>query len=307
MPASELIAVSTSNPVTAALSATAASAVTARYGDAGATQAVPGRVGATRSLLAAVVRDPLWLGGVATALCGFLLYLYAPANAALTLAQPIMVSGVIFGPVFAAWLARRRVDRPLLARGALCGVGLSVFLIVSRPTSGPAAPPHPRVLMVAGLLVALLLGVASIVAARCDGVVKAMALATTTAVLLGVNAASAKVVADELHEGWLAPLEHLSGYAMPLSGSASFVVRQRAMQLGRLLAPVIVIISTVAPLTASVIGVLALGENLGHAPTALLVELTCVLVVLLGIRLVAGRAALLIDREQEDGPTPGWG
>jgi drug/metabolite transporter (DMT)-like permease len=268
VPAGELIVVSPNDPMTAARSATAASAVTSLGTgmQQRATQSVPEGPSEIRTLLAALVRNPLWLGGVAAALCGFLLYLYALANAALTLAQPIMVSGVVFDPVFTAWLARHRVDRPLLAGGALCGAGLSLFLVVGRPTSGPTALPHPGVLTLAGLLVAILLGVARIVAARSDGLVKAVTLAAATAVLFGVNAASAKVVADELNDSWLAPLGHPPGYAMLPSGCAGFVVSQRAMQLGRLLAPVIVVISTVAPLTASVIDVVALGERPGHSP-----------------------------------------
>lgn len=309
MPPGELIVIAPSDPLTAVLAATAAAAVIALGTgmQQRATQALPDGSGGSVRLLTTLARSPLWLGGVATSLGGFLLYLYALANAALTLTQPIMVSGVVFGPVFAAWLARRRVDRPLLAGGALCGVGISLFLVVGRPTSEPTTSPHAGVVTMAGLLVAALLGVAHLVAVRSRGLIKALALAGAAAVLFGVNAAAAKVVADNVSDGWLTLFGHPAGYAMVISGVAGFVISQRAMQLGRLLAPVIVVISTVAPLTASVIGVVALGERLGNSPTALLLELTCIVVVVLGILLVAGRSALIIERERSDHPTPGWG
>jgi hypothetical protein len=218
-----------------------------------------------------------------------------------------MVSVVVFGPVFTARLARRRVDRPLLAGGALCGAGLSSFLLVGRPISGPVTPSPPDALTVAGLVATVGLSAAAFAATRRDGLAKAMILAGVAAVLFGINAGLAKVVADELRHGWLVPLDHPTGYAMLLSGAAGFLTSQRAMQLSRLLAPVIVVISTMAPLTASLIGVVALGERLEHGPAALLAELASVVVVVVGIRLVAARAARLTDQEPRDGAVAGWG
>jgi drug/metabolite transporter (DMT)-like permease len=309
VPTSQLIEVIPTDPVAGVLSAVAASAVTALGTgmQQRATLAVPDLPNATTTLLTSLVRRPLWLAGVAIALGGFLLYLYALANAALTLAQPIMVGGVVFGPIFSAWLARRRVDRPLLVGGALCGVGLGTFLLVSRPTSGTAAPSPADALPLSCLVVLIVFGAAWIATARRGGLNKAIVLAVVAAVLFGVNAGLSKVVAGELSHGWLAPLQHPTGYAMLLSGCAAFLVSQRAMQLARLLAPVIVVISTIAPLTASLIGVLALGERLEHTPAAVLGELACVLIVVAGIRLVAARAALLLEKERQDGQAPGWG
>jgi drug/metabolite transporter (DMT)-like permease len=73
-------------------------------------------------------------------------------------------------------------------------------------------------------------------------------------------------------------------------GPAGLLLSQRAFQVGRLLAPVNAIISSVDPVTATVIAVLALGERLATAPLALLGETTGAAVVVLGVVLTVRRS-----------------
>jgi drug/metabolite transporter (DMT)-like permease len=138
-----------------------------------------------------------------------------------------------------------------------------------------------------------------------------LALAATTAVLFGVNAALAKLVADQLARGWSEPLSHPACYAMLLTAPSGFVLSQRAMQLGRVLAPVTAVISSVDPVVAVAIGVVALGERMDYSPPALVGELVAVVVALARVRAVSARAARLI--EADDGArrggrrAPSWG
>ena len=55
------------------------------------------------------------------------------------------------------------------------------------------------------VLAALLL-IAAITAGRTDGLARALALATMTGTLFGVNAALTKLVAEQLTRGWSEPL-----------------------------------------------------------------------------------------------------
>jgi hypothetical protein len=47
-----------------------------------------------------------------------------------------MISGLVFGSLFAAWMASRRLDRRLLAGSALCAIGLGSFLTVAQAGMG---------------------------------------------------------------------------------------------------------------------------------------------------------------------------
>jgi hypothetical protein len=52
---------------------------------------------------------------------------------------------------------------------------------------------------------------------------------------------------------------------MLLTAPTGFVLSQRAMQLGRVLAPVTAVISSVDPVVAVAIGVVALGERIDRS------------------------------------------
>jgi drug/metabolite transporter (DMT)-like permease len=276
-----------------------------------ATQTAPAGRGLHLPLIVALARSPLWWGGVATTLLGFVFYLVSLFNGALILAQPIMISGLIFGSVFAAWLAGRRVDRLLLVGGVMCGGGLALFLTVAQPTSGTMVAVSGR----DGITLAVVLGggllAAAVVAIRGDGLSRALALAVATAILFGINAALAKLVADQLAVSWWEPFRHLPGYAMLLTAPTGVILSQRAMQLGRLLAPVNAVISTLDPLTAVLIGILALGERMETSSSAVTIELVAGAVVLSGIWVVSRRAARLIEADRTATATgravPSWG
>ena len=92
-----------------------------------------------------------------------------------------------------------------------------------------------------------------------------------------------------------------------MTGPTGFVLSQRAFQLGRLLAPVNAVISTVDPLTAVTIGVVAFGEHIVTTPSALTAELLAVAGLVAGIVIVTRRAARLIAADQAAQATGGIG
>ncbi|MDQ3899515.1 MAG: DMT family transporter [Actinomycetota bacterium] len=298
-----------SQPWLAVLAALAGAAVTA-LGTAAqqrATQRVPGGHGLHLRLIVALARNRLWLASLIGILLGFGLYLLALAHGALVLVQPIMISGLVFGSLFAAWMASRRLDHRLLVGGALCAIGLGSFLTVAQPGMGhQGIRPVGPVLQLLTVLAALLL-VGAITASRTNGLPSALALATMTGILFGVNAALTKLVAEQLTRGWSEPLLHWPMYAALVTGPTGFVLSQRAFQLGRLLAPVNAVISTVDPLTAVMIGVVAFGEHIVTTPAALVAELLAVAGLVAGIVIVSRRAARLIAADEAALATGGIG
>jgi drug/metabolite transporter (DMT)-like permease len=288
-----VIEFSAGHPVLAASAALSAAAVTA-LGTALQQRAThtAGHGKNWAVMLARLVRVPSWVFSLVLVLAGFGLYLLALSLGTLTLAQPIMISGVVFGSVFSAWLARRRPDRAILAGALLCGVGLALFLAIASPVAPLGAPAAlgPRWPLAAAAAVALGCAIAGYTG---RGLPRPVGLATATGVLFGLNAALAKLVVQELGHGWAEPLRHWPCYLMLLVAPTGFVLSQQAMRLSRLLAPVNAVISSLDPVTAVAIGVLALGERLRASPVEILGQCIAVLVVVGGIVLVTGRGATL--------------
>lgn len=300
------------NPALAVGAALAAAALTA-WGTAvqqRATQAVPHRPNAVAFLLR-LARKPAWLLSLGLILAGFGLYLLALAVGTLTLTQPIMISGVVFGSLFSAWLVRRRPDRTLIAGALLCGAGLALFLTVAAPVApvgGPVLTGLPVPMVAAA---ALALGCA-LPAYAARGLTRAVGLAAATGLLFGLNAALAKLVAYQLDTGWTEPLRHWPCYLMFLVGPAGFVLSQQAMRSSPLLAPVNAVISTVDPLTAVAIGVLSLGERVQTTPAAVVGQCVALLAVLAGVILATHRGATLhrahrTARTTTETAALGWG
>lgn len=279
-----------------------------------ATQHAPYGRGSRLRFIAALVRSRLWLAGVFVVLLSFGLYLLALVLGPLILVQPIMVTGVVWGSLFAAWLVRRRPDRWLLVGGAVCGIGLALFLGTARP--GPGLPGQgvgsvvqPGALW---LLVGLgvLLATALVTAIGSTGLLSGLGLALAVGILFGINAALTKIVADQFAMGWLEPFRHWAFYASLGVGPAGFLLSQRAMQAAQLLTPVNAIISTADPMVAAAAGLALLGEQIVSTPIALALESLGAVITAVGIVVVARRTAWLIEarqREHIEGYRVGWG
>jgi drug/metabolite transporter (DMT)-like permease len=266
-----------------------------------ATQRAPSVPGLHVRLVLLLARQRLWWAGHAGTLVGFGLYLTALATGPLTLVQPIMVLGLVLGSSFGAVLARRPVDRYLIAGGATCAGGLALLLGVARPVPGVGAPVvAPAWVLTAAVVVAV---VAVVVGARTAGLTSAVAFASATGVFYGVNAALLKLLADDLNRGVLATVARWPLYAALVVGPTGLLVAQRALQVGRLLAPVNAVISTVDPVTATALAVLVLGERLASTPTAVLGEAAGAFVVVLGVVVTLRRSGRLLG----DPGVAGWG
>ena len=276
--------------VVAVLAALASTTVTA-LGTAAqqqATQRVPSSPGLHLRLVLVLARERLWLLGLACTVLGFGFYLAALAAGPLALVQPIMVLGLVLGSAFAAALSGHPVDRRLIVGGAVCAVGLALLLGVARPTAAAGVPIAAAGWVVAVTGVVVLVAVA--VGVHTSDLTGAVAFATATGLLYGANAAITKLLADDLARGPAATVTHWPLYAALVVGPAGLLLSQRAFQVGRLLAPVNAVISTVDPVTAMAIAVLALGERLASTPPAVLGEMTSAGVVVLGVVLTVRRS-----------------
>jgi drug/metabolite transporter (DMT)-like permease len=273
-----------------------------------ATKEVPTTGTLDPRLLLELIRRPVWVLGIGTVIVGLSLQLVALAYGPLVLVQPLLVTGVLFGAVFSAVLAHRRVDR-LVVLGSLGAVaGLSAFLILARPTGGSTQLEQDGWAL---LPLAIALGVTVLiclaVASRYDGPVQVGALATATGVFYGLTAGLMKVVTSQFRSGGLPEIfTHPVFYVVCAIGPLGFLLSQNTFQHGTLIAPALAIITIVDPLVGVAIGVSWLGEQVNGSPAVLAGELIAVLVIMGSVGLLAHRGTQL-RRELERAPQPGAG
>jgi drug/metabolite transporter (DMT)-like permease len=277
-----------------------------------ATKQVPTTGTLDPRLLFELVRRPVWVLGIGTVIVGLSLQLVALAFGPLVLVQPLLVTGVLFGAVFSALLAHRRVDH-LVILGSLGAVaGLSAFLVLARPSGGSTRLEQDGWAM---LPLALGLGVTVLVclaaASRYDGPVQVAALAAATGVLYGLTAGLMKVVTSQFRSGGPAEVfTHPVLYVVCAVGPMGFLLSQNTFQHGTLIAPALAIITIVDPLVGVAIGVSWLGEQVNSSPAVLAGELIAVLVIIGSVALLAHRGTQLrreLERAPQRGAGTAWG
>jgi drug/metabolite transporter (DMT)-like permease len=256
-------------------------------------------------LLVELARRPIWVLATFAVLGGMSLQLLALAFAPLALVQPLLVTGILFGTVFSAWLGHHRPDR-MLVLGALAATGgLAAFLTLARPSGGQVElPPFLTLLPLAVVLLAVIVGCLWTATHR-RGPLGVGSLALATGVCYGVTAGLMKVVTGELRaDGVEAVLTHPALYVVCVVGPIGFLLSQHTFQEGMLIAPALAIITIVDPLVSMGIGLLWLGEQLADTSMPVVMgEVAAALVIIAGVWLLAHRGTR-IRAQAEAVPCP---
>ncbi|MGH3827095.1 MAG: DMT family transporter [Pseudonocardiaceae bacterium] len=260
-----------------------------------ATKQVPTSGTLDPRLLLDLIRRPVWVLGVGTVIVGLSLQLVALAFGPLVLVQPLLVTGVLFGAVFSALLARRRVDRLVVLGSLGCVAGLSAFLLLAHP-SDPTTQrlDYGGTLMVLVITLGVLVLGCLAVAARFSGAVHVAALAAATGVLYGITAGLMKVVTGQFRVGGLPEVfGHPMLYVVCALGPMGFLLSQNTFQRGTLIAPALAIITIVDPLVGVVIGVSWLGERVNSSPAVLAGQVISAVVLIGSVALLTHRGTRL--------------
>ncbi len=258
-----------------------------------------------------LLRKPLWILSILTVIVGLSLQVVALAFGPLVLVQPLLITGVLFGAVFAAWMAHSRLDRWLVLGALACAGGLSSFLLVARPTGQSGGFTGTHLLPLAAVLI--LVVIVSLAAATWfSGEVRVIALALATGVLYGVIAALMKVVTAQFRWGGITePFQHSILYIVCVLGPTGFLLSQNTFQQGRLISPALAVITTVDPLVGIAIGVSWFDERIASSPSALAGEAISAVVLVAGIVLLTYRGEHLrrLIAQRADGSPAGstWG
>jgi drug/metabolite transporter (DMT)-like permease len=261
-------------------------------------------------LLLRLARRPVWLLSIGTVLVGLALQVTALAFGPIVLVQPLLVTGVLFGAVFSALLAGRRVDRTIVLGSLACVGGLAAFLPLARPVGGTGGFAPDAELLPLAVVLGLVVLVCLLVAARYDGPPRVIALATATGVLYGVTAGLIKVVTAQVRAGGVTdPFVHPVLYVVCAVGPVGFLLSQNTFQQGALVAPALAVITVVDPVVGVVIGVSWLGEQVVTTPPVLAGQAIAAAVTVAGIAVLAHRGTQLRHEIEQRTNTPPstWG
>ena len=269
----------------AALSYAAASVMQQR-----AAQEEPADSALKPGLLLRLVRQPLWLAGLATDGLAYTLQFVALGHGSIALVQLLLVSGLLFALPLGALIARCPISRSDLVAGGLVVVGLATFLTVAAPAGGrPEASTAAWMAIGAGG--AITIAALVLLAGARPGVRRATALGAAAGIANALVAVFSKASAHVLARGLLPAVTSWQPYALVAAGAASLVLASSAFQAGSLAAS-LPMITVVDPIAATIIGALFFGESLTVQGVAPLLEVGSIAAIVAGVFML-GRSPLV--------------
>jgi drug/metabolite transporter (DMT)-like permease len=245
-------------------------------------------------ILLDLVRQPLWVASIGGTLAGFTLQVVALKYGPLALVEPILVCDLIFAVLINAAL-RHRWDPIMLAGVFATALGVAGFLAISRPSGGNSTVGVAVVLPLAAGLAALLAGCMAV--ARRSEDLRPLALALACGVCYGASAFLVKLVTGggvtHLFTTW--PI-----YALAVIAPIGFVLNQDAFQQGKLLPPVLSIITACDPIVSIALGFLWLNESLNGSPAGIAGQVIALALMVGGIVVMAHHSPQVLKKLSED-------
>ncbi len=233
-----------------------------------------------------LIRQPLWLAGMACMGGTFVFTALALYFGQLATVQPILVTELIFTLALRAlWLRDRIAARTWGAAALLCA-GLFGFLVVAHPEEGHG---HPTL---SGWIVALTtrgaVVVVLVVLSRWGSPArKAALLGAAAALVWAIDAAFVKSATEILaHDGWGGLFLHWPIYAVVVSGVLGTVLLEAAFAAGPLAASQSALL-IVDPLASITIGIELFGEQLRSSPGAIILQILFLMAMAGGVVLLS--------------------
>jgi hypothetical protein len=285
--------------VVAALGSSLAYAITA-VTEQLSTKRVKRRRALSPELLLDLIKQPLWLAGIAANVASFALQVVALRFGPLALVEPILVCDLIFAGLISAAL-RKHVDLVIGAGIVACAAGVAGFLVIARPSAGRQAIGFVEVLPLLAGFAALLAGCLAL--ARWNRAVRPLALALACGAAFAVTDFSIKLATAELTGGLADLFTHWPIYAVAVIGPIGFVLNQNAFQAGILLAPVLATITIVDTIGDVGLAWLLLDEKLASGPAQIAGEAVSLVVMAVGIVVLARRSPQAA-RQQDQAARP---
>jgi drug/metabolite transporter (DMT)-like permease len=233
-----------------------------------------------------LVRQPMWLLGMATMGGTFVFTAAALYFGELATVQPILVTELIFTLALRAlWLGDRIAGRTWGAAALLC-TGLFGFLVVADPQGGHRHPAPADWVLAVGTRGAVV--VVLVVLSRWGSPARRAALLGAAAALIwAIDAAFVKSATGVLaRDGWGGIFLHWPLYGVVATGVLGTVLLESAFAVGPLAASQSALL-IVDPLASIAIGVELFGEQLRSSPAAIALQALCLGAMFTGVVLLS--------------------
>ena len=176
----------------------AASFAVANVAQMRATRRTDAAEGIDPRLLLRLLRDRLWLTGLAASVMGYALQAVALFLAPVVLVQPLIVTELLFALPLAAMLGGRRLGRREWAGAGLVAAGITSFVLVAHPTGERTdIATGTWFSVIAAVAAAVLLLVLVAESQQHRPMVRASGLAAAASVCFGLLSVLTKVVGHE--------------------------------------------------------------------------------------------------------------
>lgn len=238
-------------------------------------------------LLTHLVRQPVWLVGIAAMVCGQVLGALALDEADLGRVEPMLATNLIFAFVIAHLVYQEWLSRAGWVGGLLVTGGVVVFLVFGQPHGGRLAGPESPRWLAAGAVVAVAF-VLVIAAGPCALRTKAMLFSAAAGMLFGVQDALTRGSLLALGDGLATGLRIWQPYALIVIAVVSLLLAQSAFDA----APIAIslpAITAAEPVVGIVLGIAVFAERLRLTTVALAAEVGGLVMIVLGIA-VLGRS-----------------
>lgn len=237
-------------------------------------------------ILLRLIRQPIWLLGIASMIGGFVLQIVALHYGGLAIVQPILSCELVLVFVYLRVVGKRSVRRRDWFAAVSMVAGLALFIYSASPTSGRDSAPASSWWM-AGSSVGVVVAIAITFAyfqsghRQSSSSRRAAALGVATGVTWGFVAAVIREFGSRLDHGLAATFTNWSPYVLIAVGLIAMVLESNAVSAGSLAAsqPGFTIAD---PIVATILGIVFFDERIRVAPTYLSAEVIAALLAALG-------------------------
>ncbi|HLY81482.1 MAG TPA: DMT family transporter [Acidimicrobiales bacterium] len=221
---------------------------------------VPEGYAAKPALLARLLRDPIWLAGLAADFGGFVLLAAALHRGSLVVVQPLVTTSLLFTLGLTAAWTRAPISLTEWAAVVLVLAGLAGFLVVASPDEQGAAIVDTDGWLLCAVVVAAVIAVAVVAGLRASGPMRAGLLALGAGTADAFMAVLTKAFSGSFSHGITSVFTSWTPYAVAVMGVIAILLVSTAYQAGY---PTVSlpIITVTDPLIGSLIGVTLFAEH----------------------------------------------
>ena len=252
--------------------------------------------------LVRLVRQPIWLLGLAMQGVGFVAQAIALGVGRMVVVQPLLVASIVFALPLGRLIEKRTIERAEWIGAAMVTGGLAVLLITSKPAAGD----DDASLLAWAVIGGGAAGVAVVLFVLAQGrrpEVRAGLLGTASGILFGLGAALTKTAVSLLDDGIGAVFGDWHVYALVLVSIAAFWLEQAALQTGAL---AVAVATTMAfdPLSSLVFGIGLFDEALHEGLLGYVAAAALLGVTLSGLVILARAKGAKAPPELAPAPAP---